>query len=408
MKRAESPYFTSTLGFIAFHSGVFAVMDVNLSILLSINGFNSTEIGQLFSVYNFVGIFAMLLVGRLFDRYPLFRAAMIFCVAIAYGAFVGLALASSWWLSVAVMALFAMAYLACITTFEAALVFRIDDPELYGKAKGFFGIAIASYWLLIESLNLFNPPSNTAYFTVGGLVSVLSILGSLLFLSDGKLKFPKHEEGAEGARPESSKQLNLEQKMELREQRTGLEILGWPLVILLFTIAFAWNLLDSIRFSFFPLYVREVVGSDRISLLFSFASIGEVPVFLFAGRFLRGRTLGMVIVIALLAQVLRFVIIALFPVYSVLSIVQLLVHPLAYCFYWLGFAGLINKYFTKYKGLAIGVFSCLRPFVLSLTAGLSGIIIDKLGYQALFLLYCAVSLLVLYPIFRLRLRYFQV
>ena len=366
---------------------LFAMVEGYLPILLQNQGFRSAQIGSLGSIWNFLGILAMFLAGRLLDRYPYYRTTLSFTLlGTALGIYL-LAQSRSFLYGAWAMSVFAVSYQAFYTTFESSIVFQhAANSRNYGIARSFCSIGYASFTGFLGLSGLLAFPDTKRLLVFFALLLAVAMISVLLFFQPNS--YPSYQKYLKHT------------GVENRGKQPGPKIqpkMQW----LLLAIGLAWGLLLGTRTIFFPIYIRDVVQSENIGLMLSVATFSEFPMLFFAAKILHRRSLGPMLLLGFGAAWLRLLLEALLPYFGAILLLQLL-HSLAFALFFATAIATINQYFATKKASATALLICFRPLSIALLGAPAGWLAERAGYQTLFLLYCALAALVFIPCYKMR------
>ena len=164
------------------------------------------------------------------------------------------------------MTVFTFSYQAFYTTFESSIIFQhAGNSRRYGVARSFCSIGYASFTGFLGLSGLLASPDTKRLLVFFVLLLGLALVSVLLF-------FQHHTDASHG---HSSGQSNLAATAQ-NQQKQPNKKMQW----LLLAIGLAWGLLLGKRNIFSPIYVRDVVKSENIGLMFSILS--EIPMLFFA------------------------------------------------------------------------------------------------------------------------------
>jgi len=347
---------------------VYGVVNAYLPILLRDLGYSATMIGVLQGVFEAAGLAFPLFVSARVDRRGNYGIVMIALSLLMVAVLPALALARSPWITAAALAVFAVGFKGAVPVGDALISRRLgEDSSNYGKIRVMGSIGFVCMALLLQFTSLVNPESSSSialWIAIPALLYAVSIVAS-----PGLLKSYPH-----GPVPEKREPISLK----------GFGPSFWFGFVLIF-LAFL-GMTPSQRF--FSLYVREYLKLDAYAGLWALSALAEVPFMFLSGKFIRKFGTERVLFASLLAISARNLVYAAFPSFGG-AVAGQLFHSVCFGLLFPALIVFVNERaprklialaLTLYTSVSIGIASFLGNV-------LGGIVIDTLGYRALFILF---------------------
>jgi PPP family 3-phenylpropionic acid transporter len=156
-------------------------------------------------------------------------------------------------------------------------------------------------------------------------------------------------------------------------------------------------------YTFFPLYLTEVIGWNAIGLMYALSAGSEIPFILFSDRIVRRFGALPLLAFSTAAVCVRLLLLAFFTVKAVFIGAQLL-HALCYGVFHPAAINFISRVFPPEKrGLGMSIYLALGTGLPTLIGNMAGGgIVEAAGYRFLLAIYAAVSgaAVILYCLFR--------
>lgn len=361
-----------------------ALISIHLAILLDSLGYSPSNIGKLLSIYSISGLCAILIISRIVGtRLSYFQTAASTLIA-GFSSFLVLSFSRNFALSAAAIMVFSLGFFPQISLMDSYLTEKYKGSQFryYAKLRSMTSLGYIFALLMVGSFHILSPFK--AHTLLVLLAVTFSAHISLYYLNTRDLKLVKTKEEA------------LEKEDETARP-TGIEYLGWPLVLLLLGLLFIWGIVMGVNSNFLPLYIRNNLGHDNVSFVYVLATSSEVPVLFFSQRILYRRKISVMLLLAYSAALVRILSYALLPFYSTILGVQLL-HSLAYALFHASFFSIITRYFHKYRNLAIGIYTATIPLSGAISSFIGGYIVENVGYTSLFFSYFFAGLIIFIPI----------
>ena len=166
-------------------------------------------------------------------------------------------------------------------------------------------------------------------------------------------------------------------------------------------IIFAWTSIGQTQgFSvlLLPLAHQMDFSARDVSLIFLVGALGGAFLMPFVGRLLDGRGVRRILIASTIGYAAAFCVLALTP-NKYLAIVSLLaVRLIGSIVLWLGVSVLVSWWFTRRRGLALGVLMGLGSALMSLLAYGLSVVIERSGFAPAFMILAALVLVILLPV----------
>lgn len=352
-----------------------AVVIPHLQLFFQAQGFSPSQVGLLLGTFEMAGVAGPLFIGNIADRNGRYRSAILLCVAAYAGAITVMNALPALAVVLPLAALFGFAFKTTVPLTDALSSQLMQDPrEQYGRVRMVGSVGFIATSLFLQLTGVIDGSSTTQILT-GILIVAALYTGAVLTVP----KLQSHPQ----ARQESD---------------TAYGSLGrdfWLFIV----IVFIGRIGISAYYSFFSIYLQQVVGVNVVSGVWALGAVAEIPVIFFSGRLVRSLGVLRMITIAFLALILRLVIFALAPVPAAVIPSQIL-HAFTFGFFHGASIAYINARVPgTRRGLGMAIYnSSALGLSIFIGSSLGGVIIQQLGFSALFLLYTippAVSILLL-------------
>jgi len=147
-------------------------------------------------------------------------------------------------------------------------------------------------------------------------------------------------------------------------------------------------------YTYFPLYLTEVLNWDAVGIMFALSSASEIPIMFISVKLLRRFGALPLLAVSAGGIALRLLLWAIFPDKPVIIAAQLL-HSLCFGTYHPAAVQFISSVFpAKQRGIGMPVYLALGsglPALLGNMAG--GVIVENLGYNTLFAIYAGTAVI---------------
>ena len=353
-------------------SAVLAIFAPYLPILLRDLGYSPLWVGILFGIFEGAGIAGPLLLSYWADKTGKYRPVLIIsCIIPAFIAFPLII-----WVhpvtSALILILFAFGLRSSVPLLDAITTIQIGKTGNYGRVRVWGSISFILFTLFLQWTPFLKPHNagNISLWiiiaSVSSVVPILLLPGSLLRASTG----PGDGEVTEG------KTIPL----------ASLYVVGG------FAIIFLSRLAMTSVYTYFPLYLTEVLHWNAVGLMFALAAASEVPFMFVSSRLIRRFGSLPLLALSAAAVCVRLLIVAFLPFKPCIIVSQLLhslcfgiFHPAAVHF----FASIFP---AKKRGTGMSVYLILGSGIPALVSNMAGgVIVQAAGYQSLFALYAAVA-----------------
>ncbi|MDR0448010.1 MAG: MFS transporter [Treponema sp.] len=360
---------------------VYGVIAPYFPIMVRNLGYSPVWIGILFGVYEGSGIAGPFAFGFWADRKGKYRFPLIISCVLPALATIPLVLLVHPVISAVLMALMAFGLKSTVSLMDAVTTIQIGQTGNYGKIRvwttlGFVLTILFLQWTpVIKPLNAFNVAFWITIFSVVAIGPISLLPGSFL---------------------RSNPELNNASLKRHPATGNGQMKLDFSFISLYFVIGFI--IIFFSRFSmaaiytFFPLYMTEIIQWNAVGLMFAIASITEIPFMFFSASLIRRFGPLPLLAVSVLAVCARLVILAVFP-YKPFIIAAQLLHSLCFGIFHPAAISFISGVFPPEKrGMGMSVYLSLGvglPALLGNIAG--GAITEVFGYRFLFAIYAAIA-----------------
>jgi PPP family 3-phenylpropionic acid transporter len=384
--------------------GVYGVVNAYLPILLHDLGYSATLIGVLQGLFEIAGLIFPVFVSSKVDKKGNYGFMMILLGLLMAVVLPALVLVNNFFVTAAVLCVFAIGFKGSVPVADA-LVSRMlgADSSNYGKVRVMGSIGFVFITLLLQFTPLVDPksPSSIAIW-----IGIPAVLFSLSFLAiPGLLKvWPPHEDVLSGDRSSVTDESLSTERIPSGANPGVFRFdefpVGFWLGIGLIFLGFL-GMTPSQRF--FSLYVQEYLHLNSYAGLWALSAAAEVPFMFLSGKFIRRFGTEKILVVALLAIALRNLVYAVFPTFEGAVAGQLfhsvcfgLFHPAAVVFVTRRAPKrLMVVAMTLYTSVSVGIASVFGNV-------LGGIVIDTLGYRALFVAFSVFPVIGILVAFRFK------
>jgi len=353
-------------------STVNAVIAPYLSIMIRGLGYGPLWVGILLGIYEGAAIAGPLLCGYWADRTGNYRTALV--VSCVIPALVAFPLVR--WVhpvvSAVLLALLAFGVRSIVSLLDAVTTIQIGKTGNYGRVRVWSSISFILVTLCLQWTPLLKPHSagNISFWIF--LTSVVSVV-PILLLPGAFLRSSTVHDTIEA---DGGKTIPI----------ISVYVMGG------FGIIFLSRISMTAVYTYFPLYMTEILRWDAVGVMFAVATASEVP-FMFLSRSLL-RRFGSLPLLALAAVgiCIRMLILAFLPFRPCIVISQML-HSLCFGVYHPAAVDFIAGIFpAKKRGTGMAVYLIMGlglPALLSNMIG--GAVVEAAGYRHLFALYAIVA-----------------
>ena len=351
---------------------VYAAVTPYLAILVRDLGYSPFWVGILLGFFEGAGIAGPFVLGYWADKTGNYRSALAASCVLPALSVIPLVLWVHPVISALLLAMLAFGLRSTPSLMDAVITIQMGKTGNYGKIRvwGSIGFILTALFLQWTPFLKPNAAGNIALWTI---VSSAAAVAAIFFL-------PRALLGVRTSEP-------------AEEKTEGTMI---PLISVYFIGGFAIIFLSRFAmaavYTYFPLYLTEVLHWDVVGLMFALASAAEVPCMFVSAALIR--RFGPLPLLSLSAAgiCLRLVLWALFP-YKPCIIAAQLLHSLCFGIYHPAAVHFIVTVFPAEKrGMGMPVYLALGsglPTLLGNIAG--GAVVEAAGYRNLFVLYAAVA-----------------
>ena len=352
-------------------SAITAAISPYLAILLRDLGYSTIMVGIFLGIFEGAGIAGPLAFGYLADKSNKYRLLLVICcMVVALTAF-PLALLINPLGSVLLLVLMAFCFKATISLLDAATTIQIGTTGNYGKIRVWGSIGYVAAMFYLQWTPFFKPVNAVHiafWITALSLAAVIPIF--IMPKTSGRVSI------SEGKPPEFH--------------------LGKKIISVYFVIGFLLIFLSRFAmtsfYTYFPLYLTEVVQWNAVGLIFGLSAASEIPFVFFSNRIIRRFGPLPLLALSATAVCVRLLLLSVFP-YKMVFIFAQLLHSLCYGIFHPAAIEFFSRVFPPEKrGLGMSIYLALGtglPTLISNMAG--GVIVETQGYRPLLAIYAAVS-----------------
>jgi PPP family 3-phenylpropionic acid transporter len=372
------------LNYFVLFSAV-AVVLPHLQLFFEAQGYAPAEVGLLLGFFEIAGVAGPLAVGHLADRFGRYKLLILSCIALYAGAIVLADRVQLLLPALALAALFGFSFKTTVPLTDALVSRLMERPrEQYGRVRmlGSLGFVVTS--LLLQLTGVIDGSSSTQIMVAVVLVAAAVALAVTMFPALQRSDRRDSDSSAQSA-----------DTSQTSAGRDGLAGDFW----LLIGILFLGRIGVAAYYSFFSIYLQQEVGISVVSGVWALGAIAEIPVIFFAGPLVRRMGVMRMIAVAFGALILRLALLGLLPIPAVVIPSQIL-HAFTFGFFHGASIAYINaRIAPERRGIGMAAYnSAALGLSIFLGSVIGGVIVQELGFRALFLLYTAppaVSLLLL-------------
>jgi len=353
-------------------STVNAVLAPYLSIMIRGLGYGPLWVGILLGIYEGAAMAGPLLCGYWADRTGNYRGALV--VSCVIPAMVVFPLVR--WVhpaaSAVLLALLAFSFRSCISLLDAVTTIQIGKTGNYGRIRVWGSVSFILITLCLQWNPILKPNSagNIGLWLM--ITAIMSAIPIILLPGAFLRSSPKHDD----AQTVPGKAIPI----------FSLYVIGGFGMIFLSRIA-----MTSI-YTYFPLYMTEILQWDAVGVMFAVATLSEVPLMFLSISLIR--RFGSLSLLALSAAGLcvRLLILAFLPFKPCIVMSQLL-HSLCFGVYHPAAVDFIAGIFpAKRRGTGMSVYLIIGSGLPALISNMvGGAVVEAAGYRPLFVLYAAIA-----------------
>lgn len=166
-------------------------------------------------------------------------------------------------------------------------------------------------------------------------------------------------------------------------------------------VVFAWTAIGQTQgFSVLvlPLTEQMDITSRDVSLIFLVGAFGGAFLMPVVGRLMDARGARRILIVSTLVYAMAFCLLALVPNKYVAVVAVLVVRLIGSIVLWLGASVLVAWWFTRRRGLALGILVGIGSALLSVLAYGLSLLIEHTGFETSFLLLAVLACVVLLPL----------
>lgn len=337
-----------------------------LQVYLRQSGRNVNEVGYILAVTQASAVAGPLLFGALANRgFPL--KPLIAAISLTMAVFLFSAQYLTGFLpNFILFAFVGLCFSALIPFTETIANGTLEDPERqYGLARffGTLGFLVPTFGYSLFGFPAVFPAEYILYAGIG--LTLFHLLTSIAYPSYApKSPLHIHKEGSLGP-------------------------VFWVVILLTFLNRFAMNA----HYSFFSLYLDEVLGIGTVGWFWLVGPMMETPVLLFGGWFLSRFSIPTLLFVSGIAIAIRLSVYALFPSAFAVFAVQFLHWGTFGCFYIAVIAAIRRSVPRNSLTLAMALFAALGMGLGPIAgSSLGGLVIARWGYSALYLSSAVIAL----------------
>ena len=359
-----------------FLFGVPAVSGPYLAILLRDLGYSPIWVGILLGVFAGAGIVGPFAFGYWADKVENYRHALVVSTIIPTLLAIPLVLWVHPMLSAIFLAMMAFGLRSTASLLDAVTTIQIGKTGNYGRIRVWGSISFIVVTLFLQITPFLRPDNarNIALWLT--LTSAMSIVPLLLL-------------------PKASLNSSTEARIGVKTGEKGLPIFSAHVLGglgIIFMISFSMSAV----FSYFPLYLIEVLEWDVVGLMFAIGATSEIPVIFFSAALLRRFGPLPLLAVSAAGVSLRLLIWAFLPFGPFILASQLL-HALCFGTFFPAMVYFVAGIFPpKNRGKGMSLFIALGTGLPSLLGTLAGGAIlearaGAAGFRTLFILYAAIA-----------------
>ena len=357
---------------------IYAVLNPYLSILLRGMGYRPAAVGILLGIFEGAGIAGPFIFGYWADKTREYKTCMVCSQVAVFFSMILLVLFNKMLLTVALLIIIGIGYRSIFPLLDAVTIIGIGTTGNYGKIRIGGSIGFVLMMCLLQLTPWFQPntPVNISFWA--GITIILTISSILIIPA----KYTNTSRQSSAVQPD---------KQEKKETKFW----SVTLVVGLIMAAFARFGMTPMS-SLFSLFLTEYMHWNVVGFMGAIAAITEIPVLLFSKKIINRIGALPLLALALAAVSVRLLIYALFPTKTGIVIAQLF-HSICYGFFYAaGVAFIAACVPPAYRAMGMSLYVSLGTGLPTLIGNmLGGIIIERMGYRALFGIFALVPLIAL-------------
>jgi PPP family 3-phenylpropionic acid transporter len=343
----------------------YAAINPYIPILLRFSGYSPSTVGILMGILEGAGIAGPFIFGYFADKWGRYKPGLIITHIMILLTLIPLMVFRSLPAAGLLMTVLGLGFRSAFPLLEAVTTINIGNTGNYGRIRTAGSVGFVLMMLFLQVTPFFRP-DNTAHITWWMAITTSAALVSMIIIP--------------------GRYTNTGGRGFLAAPRLGKGGHIWTpiLIIGLLMIAISRLSMASIN-SFFSLFLVEYMGWNAVGFMWALASASEIP-FMFLSRRLIGRFGDLpILTLSAVMVTVRLSIYAFFPYKGGIIIAQLL-HSVCYGLFHPAAVAFISGHVPpERRALGMSLYLSLGNGVPTLLGSiLGGLIIDHLGYRALF------------------------
>lgn len=388
---------------IFFLFSVYGVINNYLSLILRSMGYSATITGTLLSIFEIGGIIFPLLLSSLIEKKGTYGLFLLLCGIIMI--IVPIPFLSYQYFTITAFCLlvFALGFKGAVPVSDTVVTMYLGaDRAKYGMVRSMGSIGFVIMNLIMQGFFRIETSSKS---TILLWIIIPAILFTLsLFLVPGIMKvnlgFERIFDNSSSNNKVKNKKLSIKGLFSLVQQSlSGFSTYFWIGISLLFV-----GFLGMTPYmKFISMYVTEELHSNTSSLLWAISAASEVPFMFFSYRFLRKYGSEKLLVFCTLVVGIRGLIYMLVPNLGGAIVAQLL-NSITYGLYHPAAVLFVSNVVPENKRVLGMSFYSVGAVGISAMIGnvIGGIVIDNLGYKALFTFFSVIPIIAVCIVFLFR------
>jgi PPP family 3-phenylpropionic acid transporter len=356
-----------------FSSLVLAIIAPYLAIMLRDLGYSPVWIGILLGIHSGAGIAGPVLFGHMADKTRNYRPVLIAsCLLPALIVFPLIR-----WVhpvvSAILIALLAVGQRSTVSLIDAITTIQIGKTGNYGRIRVWGSITFVVATLYFQ-YTPFIKPNNAGNISIWIFLAAIVSVIPILVLSGAVLR--------------PSAEHHTDEKTETEKVRPSVSIYALGGFAIIFLCSFSMTSV----YTYFPLYLTEILRWDAVGLMFALAAASEVPFMFISAALIR--RFGALPLLALSAAgiALRLLIWAFLPFKPCILASQML-HSLCFGIFHPAAVHFTSEIFpARKRGFGMSLYMALGMGLPSLVGNMAGgAVVENAGYPFLFALYAAIA-----------------
>ena len=353
---------------------VFAVITPYLSIMVRGLGYSPILVGILLGIFEGSAIAGPFLFGYWADKIGNFRFPIIVSCIIPAITAIPLVRFINPVFSALLLAGMAFGFRSTTSLLDSITTVRIGKSGDYGKIRVCGSLGFIAFLLFLQYIP-FQKPDSSKNIALWIVVTSIVVTIYLFFLPRSLFDSIEHEHD----------KINGDEK---RISLLSVFFIGG------FAIIFLCRFAMSSVYTYFPLYLTEVLNWDAVGIMFALSSASEIPIMFFSVKLLRRFGALSLLAVSAGGIALRLLLWAIFP-YKPIIIAGQLLHSLCFGVYHPAAVQFISSVFpAKQRGIGMPVYLALGSGLPSLLGNIAGgVIVEGLGYRSLFAIYAGTAVI---------------